>query len=120
MEVVLNINDYDVNNMKDGDILVYNKAKNYFYRTTAESFFCQYEQKLNALLKKYDSQVNNLVNENKKLKEENENFKKTLENNFEKFETNMKTNFETLFEKNKEINKKLIEMVENVMEATNK
>ena len=109
MRVFINVDAHDMACMKNGDILMYDANKQKFYRTTAQDFFAKYEKKLDDLLAKYDAQIKELTEANQNLMDENKKFKETLENNFN-----------TLASRNREINKKLIEMVENVMEVVNK
>ena len=107
-KVEINIKSSDINNFKDSDVLVYNKSKDYFYKTTAESFFYQYETKLNDLLKKYDEVVNELREKNEKISRENEELK---EDN-KKFKEKARATINDFIISSKEVNKKTIEMVE--------
>ncbi len=87
-KILIEVKRENLNNLKDNDILMYDETNKYFYRTTPEKFFSQYENKLNNLLSRYDEQY------------------KTLENKFN-----------DLVEKNKKINDKLITMVEQFIKG---
>lgn len=107
--VQMNIRDCDVNTLKDNDVLLYCETRKYFYKTTAESFFAKYENKYNELIKKYDEQIQTLIKENQTLKEENKAFKES---------TNFK--IDSHIEKNKIINERLIDMVEQFLKTGGK
>ena len=145
-KVVMNVRNSDINNIKHNDILLYDESKKEFYKTTAESFFKEYEQKLSNLLKRYDEQFNILKNKNEKLEKDYKDFtieiKRIIENfntlqtrEFEKFkiklngESNEKFNnlkndlntfAATFVEKNRVVNEKLITMVENFIKTGGK
>lgn len=46
-----------IDRIRDGDIIVYDEKKKDFYITTPEMFFTKYDEKLEKLLARYDSQV---------------------------------------------------------------
>lgn len=107
--VQMNIRDSDVNNLKDNDVLIYCEARKYFYKTTAKSFFSEYEEKYNNLIKKYDEQIKMLLEENESLRKENRDFKLEFDNKINSH-----------IEKNKIINERLINMVESFLKTGGK
>lgn len=46
-----------IDRIRDGDIIVYDANRKDFYITTPEMFFTKYDEKLEKLLARYDSQV---------------------------------------------------------------
>lgn len=98
-KVVINVKNNDLNNLKDNDVLMYDSHSHAFYKVTPEKFFNKYEQKLNALLERYDSQIKNMQNENARFREE------------------MKNDFNNLLIKNKNTISKLITMVEEFIKG---
>lgn len=87
--------DVDIGKLKDGSVLVYDNKNKNFYAVTSEQFFHKYEKKLNDLLKRYDSKVEQLENENKEFKAQQIEF----------------------IENVKDINAKLIDMVEKFIKG---
>ena len=77
-KTVINMKASDIGKFNDNDLLLFDKSKDQFYRTTADGFFKAYETKLEELKKKYDDDVSNL-------KKENEEFKTAIISEMEKF-----------------------------------
>lgn len=93
-KVVMNVRNSDINNIKHNDILLYDESKKEFYKTTAESFFKEYEQKLSNLLKRYDEQFNILKNKNEKLEKDYKDFTIEIKRIIENFNTLQAREFE--------------------------
>lgn len=108
-KIMVDIRSSDIGKFKDNDVLIYDENKKQFYKTTAETFFKEYELKLNALLKRYDEQFKTLKQENSKLNQ-----------SFEMLKTNLNIFSEQLVEKNKTMNEKLIQMVEDFIKTGGK
>ena len=77
-KVLMNVKTSDIGKLEDGDILLYDKSKNEFYRTTADNFYKPYEIKLEELKKKYDEDVKKMKAENQEIRQDNEEFKKVI------------------------------------------
>lgn len=73
----MNVRNSDVDRFRDNDILIYDQARKEFYKTTAETFFGEYEKKLNNLLKRYDEKVETLIKQNNEF---TENTNKNIQN----------------------------------------
>lgn len=59
-----------INNIRDGDIIIYDGTSKEFYITTSDMFFSKYDEKLEKLLERYDSQIEEMKNEISSLKEQ--------------------------------------------------
>lgn len=89
--------DVDISKLKNGSVLVYDNKNRNFYAVTPESFFQKYDKKLTDLLERYDKKVDELENEIEGLKEQQI----------------------TFIENVKDVNSKLIDMVEKFIKGEN-
>lgn len=112
-KIVIDVNAKDINEMQDGDILVYNEEKRMFYRQTAKQFWNKHEEYLSLIIKKYDQIVIDLENKFKELEEKEEKFETDVNNKIIEHEQ-IEQEFE---EKIKGITNKLIVMVENFIKT---
>lgn len=77
-KVVMNVRTSDIGQFNDNDILLYDKSKNEFYKTTADNFYKPYEIKLEELKKRYDENMAKMEAENQSIRKDNEEFKKLI------------------------------------------
>lgn len=95
-KVAINLRDnVDINELKNGSVLVYDNENKEFYAVTPETFFRKYDKKLTDLLKRYDLKVEELEKENQEFKAQQVEFIKNVQ----------------------DINSKLIDMVEKFIKG---
>ena len=79
-KIVIDVrDDVDIGKLKSGSVLVYDNKNKNFYAVTSEQLFNKYEKKLNELLKRYDSKVEELERENKEYKAQQIEFIKSVQ-----------------------------------------
>lgn len=96
-EVVLKF-EINGNSFKDGNLLLYDKNRGYFYAVTPEMFLNRQDQKIKELEKEYKQKEESMKKEVKRLEDK----VITLEKNYEDFLTKYRVN-----------NEKLLSMVES-------
>lgn len=96
-EVVLKF-EINGNSFKDGNLLLYDKNRGYFYAVTPEMFLNRQDQKIKELEKEYKRKEESMKNEVQRL----ESKVKILESNYDDFLNKYKAN-----------NEKLLSMVES-------
>lgn len=96
-DVVLKF-EISANSFKDGNLLLYDKGRGYFYAITPEMFLNAQNQKIKELEREYRQKEESMKNEVQRL----ESKVKTLESNYDDFLNKYKAN-----------NEKLLSMVES-------
>lgn len=114
----------DIEELKDGSILVYDGEYGDFYTVTKEAFFDKYEGKLNKLLERYDKKHSEIKKEIDELKRQQEKFiNSVLEENNKKHSeirkeiAELKRQYFEFTKSIKENNYKLIDMVEKFIKG---
>lgn len=76
--VILDIKTEDLSTLRDGDILVFNAEKNYFYKKTAQEFWKQHNDELANIIKRYDDVVTKFETSLKALEEKESKFEESV------------------------------------------
>lgn len=76
--VILDIKTEDLSTLRDGDILVFNAEKNYFYKKTAQEFWKQHNDELAKIIKRYDDVVTKFETSLKALEEKENKFEESV------------------------------------------
>lgn len=76
--VILDIKAEDLSTLRDGDILVFNAEKNYFYKKTAQEFWKQHNDELAKIIKRYDNVVTKFEASLKALEEKENKFEESV------------------------------------------
>lgn len=76
--VILDIKTEDLSTLRDGDILVFNAEKNYFYKKTAQEFWKQHNDELAKIIKRYDDVVTKFETSLKALEEKESKFEESV------------------------------------------
>lgn len=76
--VILDIKTEDLSTLRDGDILVFNAEKNYFYKKTAQEFWKQHNDELAKIIKRYDDVVTKFEASLKALEEKENKFEESV------------------------------------------
>ena len=76
--VILDIKTEDLSTLRDGDILVFNAEKNYFYKKTAQEFWKQHNDELAKIIKRYDDVVTKFEASLKALEEKESKFEESV------------------------------------------
>ena len=96
----------DENSFKDGNLLLYNKEKNYFYAITPEMFLHKQDNEIKRLKREYEEKEKNMKEKVKELENHTEKKVKELENQYKEFLINYQNS-----------NEKLLNMVESFIKA---
>lgn len=116
-KLMLNVKAEDIISIKDGDILVYDEEKKYFYKQTAQNFWKKHNEELKNIIKRYDEVVARLEEKERQFEEKISQIVHKLENSNKKTNEKLNTSLEEYLVKNQNVTAKLINMVENFVKT---
>ena len=96
----------DENSFKDGNLLLYNKDKNYFYAITPQMFLHKQDAEIKKLKKEYEDKEKSMKMKVEELEKQTAEKVKKMENDYKEFLTNYQKS-----------NEKLLNMVESFIKA---
>ena len=102
-----------LNEYGDNHVIAYNKQKNSYYVTTAESLFSNQNSKIDNVEQKLKETKTRLLS----LQGELVSFEQVIQNNINNFENHMEDRFREFLQTYQETNASLIRMVRELIEA---